>query len=309
MHYVKRIRMHKYLIWKKFDMNNEWSLIVFTLLSQICIGLILLFSFFQISNNFNPDLTTVSKLKFPELPVLIAIGIAMLVSLLHLGAPKNAINSLNNIGFSWISKEILAIGIFGFSVAVLFVLRHITKSPEWAIKILTYISSLSGIYLLFAMIKLYMAPTILSWSNWYTPLSFINTTLVLGISTYFLIMFYTKTDFHFTLKGISLILVILLLIELGSSFIHYHYLKNLVVHNASNSFLKEGRYFLFLMIRASLILLSLVILITLISSNHSTENIFSSQYHLVISITLFLIFAEEVIGRYLFYGSFLCTGL
>ncbi len=52
----------------------------------------------------------------PVLLALIFIGSATLSSFLHLGNPANATGALNNLSGSWLSREILAIGIFTASL-------------------------------------------------------------------------------------------------------------------------------------------------------------------------------------------------
>ena len=71
--------------------KNEWTLIFFTLIAQLAVGLTLMFAFVYWSF---PGFNIVNVwFKSPEFIILLLMGIAALVSLLHLGKPLNAPHS------------------------------------------------------------------------------------------------------------------------------------------------------------------------------------------------------------------------
>ena len=93
--------------------NQDWSLVLFTTLSQLSVGIILCFTLLGYSGT---DLGLVFAMglsfKNPVFLALVFIGVATLISFLHLGKPSNAPRALNNLSGSWLSREILAIGVY-----------------------------------------------------------------------------------------------------------------------------------------------------------------------------------------------------
>jgi anaerobic dimethyl sulfoxide reductase subunit C (anchor subunit) len=83
--------------------NKDWSLVFFTLLSQLSVGIVLWLALLAV-------FFTGTSLSFetgfsPINPVSIALGlivIATVSSFLHLGNPSNAPNALNNLSGSWL---------------------------------------------------------------------------------------------------------------------------------------------------------------------------------------------------------------
>ncbi|MDH4020105.1 MAG: dimethyl sulfoxide reductase anchor subunit, partial [Xanthomonadales bacterium] len=103
--------------------NRDWSLMFFTTLAQWSVGIMLWLTWPVIhSQDLSPVFETGLSLKDPVLLALIFISSATLSSFLHLGNPVNAPRALNNLSGSWLSREILAIGVFVTGLLITFIL-------------------------------------------------------------------------------------------------------------------------------------------------------------------------------------------
>jgi anaerobic dimethyl sulfoxide reductase subunit C len=203
-------------------MVNEGALIAFTLISQLVVGSLLVYTmiFFtgqsaisQLSSGFNA--------KTPEILLLVGMVIATIISFLHLGNPVNAIEALNNIATSWLSREILSLTLFTISLFLLFLGRWLMNSRERIISVLFFLSAIAGIYFIIVMIQLYTIPIVVSWATWHTPVSFAITTLILGITgvlSYFVIFNRKMEKIRHLLQLLMVFLFIEALISLPLSF-------------------------------------------------------------------------------------------
>ena len=78
--------------------KSEWSLISFTLLSQMSVGLLLGLVFIHfVHPTIFFQLDTGFSYRSPELIMLILVVLATLISFLHLGNPLHSFNALNNL--------------------------------------------------------------------------------------------------------------------------------------------------------------------------------------------------------------------
>ena len=287
-------------------MHNEGSLIAFTLLSQLVVGSLLIYSFIHFTaKSATAQLSSGLNIKTPELLLLAAMIIATTISFLHLGSPENAINALNNLAGSWISREILSLSIFSLSLLLLFLGRWLMKSREGIISFFFLLSAITGIIFIIVMIGLYMIPTVITWATWYTPLSFVFTTLTLGICgvlAYFMI-FRLKIE---KIKPLLQLLTIFLFVEALLSVLNYSMLSNISIPH-TNQFLLDNLHFTYTIIRI-LVITSLLIFLVFVSRTKVNRISFFTIKLLVVLVIL-LVFFEQYMGRYLFYAGFVKVGL
>lgn len=138
--------------------KSEFPLVAFTLLVQMAAGMAL-FSF------FSGPLSLSVLVTFGSL-----IGLAGLLSLLHLGAPRNAWRAAMHLKKSWLSREILMFGLFAASWLVALVMPGMGKLPL----------VLSGIGLVYSMAQVYRLRSIPAWDTNRTSLAFAVSTFLLG---------------------------------------------------------------------------------------------------------------------------------
>lgn len=160
---------------------HELPLILFTLLSQMAVGSFVVLGVVQVFARRKHDPATVDRLTTPALyaigPVMVA---ALIVSMLHLGNPINALNVLNHLGSSWLSREIL----FGCTFTGLGAAFAICQWRGWFTttvrQILAGVTALVGLVFVYATANVYLIETVPAWNSWTTPVTFYATTFLLG---------------------------------------------------------------------------------------------------------------------------------
>ncbi|WP_437614621.1 DmsC/YnfH family molybdoenzyme membrane anchor subunit [Erwinia sp. V71] len=129
---------------------HEWPLILFTVLGQCVVG--------------GVGVT----------------GLAFVASILHLGSPLRAFNSLNRLGHSALSNEIAAGSLFFALGGLWWLLSVLGKMPQQLGRVWMIITLLAGLLFVFAMTRVYQIETVPTWHNSYTTLSFFFTVLLGG---------------------------------------------------------------------------------------------------------------------------------
>ena len=286
--------------------NRDWSVVFFTSLAQWSVGIILWLSWPVIYNHeLSPVFETGLSPKNPVLLALLFIGCATLSSFLHLGNPANAPRTINNLASSWLSREILAIGIFTMSLFVTFLLGWKTGNAQ-VLKLMVVLSSIGGLALLWTMSRIYIMPTIPPWNSWHTPVSFVSTALSLGLITLLFIQTDQSIDIAaHIVRVFHIALVSILLIEIVSGLIHQFRLSTMDQGMDKLVFDKGAFYRVFLFRMAILIfacqLAVILMLIPELLPGNSTTHWISLLFALVI--------AQELTGRLLFYSSYFRIGV
>ncbi len=286
--------------------KRDWSLVFFTTLAQGSIGIILCFTWLLFSRGeTSPVFDTGLHLANPVVLAIIFIGSATLSSFLHLGKPSNAPGAMNNLSGSWLSREILAIGIFLASLAVVLVLGWATDNPGH-LKYPMLVSSLCGLALLWMMIRIYVMPTIPAWNSWYTPVSFTTTTVCLGL----LACLAMHTGGWVEISGQTALellfaLAVVLLIETVSGVSHQSRLVKLDGGIDRLVFDRGVFYRVFLSRMAILIITCLALIIMGLNPDLLPENTLPLYLYPIFG----LVIAQEMLGRLLFYASYFRTGI
>jgi anaerobic dimethyl sulfoxide reductase subunit C (anchor subunit) len=240
------------------------------------------------------------SLRTPEFLLMLGLLVALLISLLHLGRPANAIHALNNLKTSWISREIFTVTLFSISLLMLFIARWLGAGKPFLTASFVF-SAMAGLLLLLAMVRLYMIPAVSTWNTWLTPTNFTLTALISGIALTLLFVQVFNIEF-IRAKPIILALMILLLLEMAhSGFLHAH--LNSMDLNESNLFISERIFTTFTIIRIAVISLAILGLVFIYTQE-------KARYHstlLILSVSL--IFIEMIIGRFVFFATHVRIGI
>lgn len=158
--------------------REEFPLVVFTLLTQMAVGALGFILF--IAAFIGGNQATVDTLRLPIIAVGALILVAVLISFLHLGSPKNAWRMLNHLAKSWLSREILILSLWGGSWLILLGLTFFQPVP-----FLVWMGSLGvsfgiGLLLLFSEYNVYRLRSVPGWNTWRTMLEFSGSALCLG---------------------------------------------------------------------------------------------------------------------------------
>jgi DMSO reductase anchor subunit len=160
---------------------KERSLVVFSLLTQTTIGAFWVLGLVYVWAAGRVGGETARALTLPGfLAIVMLMGVALLVSLGHLGTPRNAWRALANLGSSWLSREILFSALF-LGLAALFAgLLLFQTGPDWLFLLVWLLGAVSGGLALYSMIRIYLLRSVPAWNHWTTPAAFGISALLLG---------------------------------------------------------------------------------------------------------------------------------
>lgn len=156
-------------------MRSEWSLVGFTVLGQAAVGATwgLTASWAVVAHRAGPQ-TAVAATSWgvAAVPALAAVAIA--VSLLHLGRPVRAWRAVANLRLSWLSREVLAAGIFCLAAGAV----PLAPGPwRWPLQA---VACILGALLILTMVRTYRMRTVPAWDSWATGAFFLQSALATG---------------------------------------------------------------------------------------------------------------------------------
>lgn len=158
--------------------NDEIPLIVFTLFAQMAIGSFAAIFLIFLGSFHKP--TTAQMMIIPLLAVCSSIGIALISSFFHLKTPKNAWRAIFHLRKSWLSREIL----FTLAFAGLLVPQVIVSTSRAGFSTMEIIISpltfFCGLAALFCMQRVYQLRSMPAWNSVRTLLEFSLSSVVLG---------------------------------------------------------------------------------------------------------------------------------
>lgn len=160
---------------------HDWSLIIFTILGQMSVGVFLILGVIHTVAIRRYAVEEVERLTDRALlaigPVLI---LGFIASLGHLGSPVNAYLAILNAADSWLSREILFGALFAVSGAVFALLQWRKVGPFALRRAVALLTAALGIGFIVSMSLIYMLPLQPSWNLWATPVTFLVTSLLTG---------------------------------------------------------------------------------------------------------------------------------
>jgi len=143
---------------------RDAPLVAFTLLAQMSAGMAVASLFFQFSTL---NLLTIGLL----------LGLGGLISFLHLGTKKNAWRAVLHLKKSWLSREILTIGLFGAAWLVSFTEYWILNTVH-----LLSLTALLGLAVVYSMSQVYRIKAVPAWNSWRTEAAFFLSAGILGLT-------------------------------------------------------------------------------------------------------------------------------
>ena len=111
---------------------HEWPLVLFTVLGQSVAGAIIVsgLGWLSLNNNSEARQRLVRGMFF----IWLVMGIGFLASIIHLGSPLRAFNSLNRVGASALSNEIASGALFFAVGGFWWLLTILGKMPNMLAK-------------------------------------------------------------------------------------------------------------------------------------------------------------------------------
>ncbi len=173
---------------------HEWPLVLFTVLGQCVVGATLVsgLGWLSLTNQREAQQRLVRSMFF----IWLLMGIGFLASVMHLGSPLRAFNSLNRVGASALSNEIASGALFFAVGGFWWLLAVLGKMPAALGKVWLVIAMLLGLLFVLAMTRVYQIDTVPTWYNGYTTSAFFLTVLLSGPLFAALLLRLAKVDFN-----------------------------------------------------------------------------------------------------------------
>ncbi len=140
---------------------GEWPLVAFSLLAQMSAGMAVFALFLPYSF-------------FTQIAIGFLLGLAGMASFFHLGAPHNAWRALNHLKKSWLSREILAFGLFGAAWLLSLGQHWLLNTEHWILNTdyCSLLTALTGLWLVYSMSRVYHLRAVPAWNTWRTEAAF-----------------------------------------------------------------------------------------------------------------------------------------
>ena len=198
-----------WLIRRKCKMGNgwhEWPLVIFTVLGQCVVGALIVSGIGWFAAKNDADRQRIVRGMFF---LWLLMGVGFIASVMHLGSPLRAFNSLNRIGASGLSNEIAAGSIFFAVGGLWWLVAVIGKMPQALGKLWLLFSMALGVIFVWMMTCVYQIDTVPTWHNGYTTLAFFLTVLLSGPILAAAILRAARVTFNTTPFAIISVLVLI----------------------------------------------------------------------------------------------------
>ena len=278
--------------------RGDTSLVFFTVLSQWSVGIVFCLFLLNLTNGAAPPAINTGPSPANSLWLaLLLIVAATTASFLHLGNPLNAPKAVRNLATSWLSREILAIGLYsaGLAAALLYGWRTGASYPVF----LLALCAVTGLLLIWTMSRVYRIPTIPAWNSGHTPLGFVLTALSLGSVTGMLFAGSGAGSRGFSL--LAGLLAVGLALELAASILLRRRLLEMNAGFNGPEF-DGGAWRTLYLVRMILLILALLAALLLLASPGSVVNAW-------LYAAMGLVLAQETAGRVMFYASYFRVGV
>lgn len=283
--------------------SKEWPLIVFTIAAQLAAGVFVLLWGFQAQLALIGSLNWANQFTGVMLGIILAVLIVgVLGAALHLGNPRNMIRALTNWRTSWLSREMFLGGLFGGFVGLLALLVWYDLGSGAVRFLIGGIGSLAGLVLVFGIAKLYMLRTVPAWNTAVTPVTFFATTALLGsmvIGVGLVITAVSPPTPIFTTLG--LLTLVAMCTQLGTFALHTATLSGQGSAAATSARL--------LGVTHRQITIWRLVLLTVGSILFAVYAFQLSTLSIWVILAFGLVLFSEVMGRFLFYESYVRVGL
>lgn len=304
--------------------TTELALVIFTIFAQMSVGAFLVLGGVHFFATRYAGIEEADKLSTYALLAIGPIMVAgLIVSFLHLGNPINAPRAIMNLGTSWLSREIL-FGVLFAGAGFLFALMQWRKWGSAGLRnIIALVAAVFGLGLVFSMAMVYYSlPAVPAWNNWATLVSFFATTILLGavaISAAFVGAYAylhsrkqessdkQRQILAITLRWMALVSLVVLGVQLVVQPIYMGYLASAGPVAEKSAAILVDEYGMLFALRFVLLFLGAGLFSFFIYKfARSARNI--GMLSTLAFASFALVLAGELVGRYLFYASFVRIG-
>ncbi|WP_291331253.1 DmsC/YnfH family molybdoenzyme membrane anchor subunit [Desulfovibrio sp.] len=192
---------------------QEFPLVFFTLLVQMAVGMVLVGK--CVLGN-EADRALREGVRRQNVAALLLFAVAGGISFVHLGTPLHAPFTLLHVAQSWLSREILMVGVVGLALLWLVLVGRKKQAVE-AEKKAMVLAGLCGIVLLFTMSCVYNQGTMPGWQNWGVFTAFLASMSLLGASWHAVVLSMRKEGAPVRALGPCLVWAVLGLVLMAVS--------------------------------------------------------------------------------------------
>jgi DMSO reductase anchor subunit len=121
--------------------NFELPLVLFTVLTQIAVGM----TIFAALRQWSTVEGATAQSRNEWLTIFALVVVAVVAAFFHLGKPLGFFRMLNNLGSAWLSREILGFALFGLLAAVTFYMVY-ARTPNGLLFKLTAVIGLLAVF-------------------------------------------------------------------------------------------------------------------------------------------------------------------
>ncbi len=281
--------------------SNEWPLITFTLIAQFAVGVVvgLTFAFGPLHDRvgYGEAADTVLASLVVVLALLVVAGV---VATLHLGNVRNVYLVLSNWRSSWLSREIVAFGVFGAMVLLFAVVTAGSSVGTSTLVATGGLASLFGVVLVAVIAKLYMLRTVPVWNRAATPVAFFLTAVILGfVGVAVAIAVVDESATRSIWRALGLLAVVAAAVQIGAFEVHRRQLgREDGAARRSGAVIDQSS-----LPRNRAALAAIGIVVSLLSLWGPLPPV------LGLAAAGLLLIASEAVGRHLFYASYAREGL
>ena len=173
--------------------HPHWPLIVMLVLTQLSVGA------FVVGSVLESHLDADFMVAFRQLHAASALGfglLALTASTLHLGRPQYAFRAIVGLKHSWLSREIVAFGVFAGAAFVYAAAAWVPDIPDTAVVSLSWGVAAIGVVAVFCSVMIYVFTQREFWSFTQTATKFYLTSAILGIAATWLSILLLGTLFN-----------------------------------------------------------------------------------------------------------------
>lgn len=278
---------------------HEWPLIVFTVLGQCVAGAVIVTGVALLSGAL--DNVRQRRVVRGMLVLWILMGIAFVASIMHLGSPFRAFNSLNRIGYSSLSNEIAGGSVFFAVGGFWWLLTVINRMPVMLGRVWLVVTMFLGVLFVWLMSRVYSTiDTVPTWYNVWTTLNFFLTMGIGGPLLGWLVLRSAGVNGRRVnlLAGVSLVMLVVSIIAVMMQGVSLSGIHSSVMQASA----LVPNYGVLMAVRILLLVAALgVWIIPLVKGRQADMTL--------LSVAFVLMLAGEFIGRGVFYGLHMTTGM
>ncbi|WP_058910096.1 DmsC/YnfH family molybdoenzyme membrane anchor subunit [Entomohabitans teleogrylli] len=157
----------------------EWPLVIFTVFGQCVVGAFIVMSCALLTQSGNQQQR--QRVLWAMLGLWILMGLGFIASVIHLGSPLRAFNSLNRVGSSALSNEIASGSLFFAAGGFWWLLSVLNKLPAAASRLWMSVTMVLGVVFVWMMARVYNSiDTVPTWHSGWTTAHFFLTALIGG---------------------------------------------------------------------------------------------------------------------------------